>query len=129
MFIWAPNVFWFTVAAAVFGLTTGIAGPAPQAYVADLAGGRNIGARLGVYRSFGDLGFIVGPICVGVLSDTYGYNASLLVNAVLIIASGVLFAVVAKETGGRRLRAALATAASTASTSPTAITHTAHGDD
>jgi len=129
MFIWAPNVFWFTVAAAVFGLTTGIAGPAPQAYVADLAGGHNIGARLGVYRSFGDLGFIVGPICVGVLSDTYGYNASLLVNAVLIIASGVLFAVVAKETGGRRLRAALATAALTAPAPPTAITHTAHGDD
>jgi len=117
LFMWAPNVFWFTVVAALFGLSTGVAGPAPTAYVADLAGGKNIGARLGVYRSFGDLGFIVGPLCVGVLSDGFGYNAALLVNAVLIIVSGILFAVVAKETGGRRVRAALAAA------------ETVHGDD
>ncbi len=105
LFIFSPSVLWFAISAAFLGLSTGIAGPAPSAYVADLAAGKNIGARLGVYRSFGDIGFILGPICMGVVSDAFGYNAALGVNGVLIVVTGIVFALVARETGGRRVRA------------------------
>lgn len=131
LFIWSPNILWFTVSAAVLGLSTGIAGPAPSAYVADLANGKNIGARLGVYRSFGDIGFILGPICMGVVSDAYGYNSALLVNAVLIVVMGVVFGLVARETGGRRLRKAAAAQIVTddAASATAAVRETATGDD
>lgn len=123
----SPNVFWFTAATVLMGVSTGIAGPAPSAYVADLAQGKGIGARLGVYRSFGDIGFILGPIFLGLMADLTGYGAALVVNAVLIIATGIFFALVARETGGRRVRAAAA--AKKDDLVPTAVPETAHGDD
>jgi DHA1 family multidrug resistance protein-like MFS transporter len=125
--ILSPNVFFFTLSVVLFGMSTGIAGPAPNAFVADLAKGQGVGARLGVYRSFGDIGFILGPICMGVVSDRFGYNPALTVNATLIVATGILFAVVAKETGGRKLRAARAAEATARDTAP-APAH-APGDD
>jgi MFS transporter, DHA1 family, multidrug resistance protein len=109
-FIVSPNILWFTLSAALFGISTGIAGPAPSAYVADLAEGQGIGARLGVYRSFGDIGFILGPICMGIVSDAAGYGPALAINAALIITTGLFFALVARETGGKRARAKAATA-------------------
>jgi MFS transporter, DHA1 family, multidrug resistance protein len=109
-FIVSPNILWFTLSAALFGISTGIAGPVPSAYVADLAEGQGIGARLGVYRSFGDIGFILGPICMGIVSDAAGYGPALAINAALIITTGLFFALVARETGGKRARAKAATA-------------------
>lgn len=106
--ILSPNVFFFTLSVILFGMSTGVAGPAPNAFVADLAQGKGVGARLGVYRSFGDIGFILGPICMGIVSDRLGYNPALAVNATLIVVTGLFFAIVAKETGGKRMRAAKA---------------------
>lgn len=126
LFIWSPSVVWFAVAALAFGLSTGISGPAPSAYVADLAAGEGIGARLGVSRSFGDLGFILGPICVGFISDVFDYNEALLVNAAMFLVAGGYFALVARETGGRGLKPAGRAAATPATpTTPEATP----GDD
>ncbi len=124
-FIVSPNILWFTLSAALFGISTGIAGPAPSAYVADLAQGQGIGARLGVYRSFGDIGFILGPICMGLVSDASGYGPALAINAALIITTGLFFALVARETGGKRVRAKAAAAA--ALLKP--VSEPLHGDD
>lgn len=126
-FIVSPNILWFTLSAALFGISTGVAGPAPSAYVADLAQGHGIGARLGVYRSFGDIGFILGPICMGIVSDRTGYGPALAINATLIITTGLFFALVARETGGKRERARVA--ASAASAAPAKLVETTHGDD
>lgn len=124
-FIISPNIFWFTLSAALFGISTGVAGPAPSAYVADLAQGRGIGARLGVYRSFGDIGFILGPICMGIVSDATGYGPALAINAGLIITSGLFFALVARETGGKRARARVAAE----DVAPKGVPEPVHGDD
>ncbi len=126
-FIVSPNIFWFTMSAALFGISTGVAGPAPSAYVADLAQGQGIGARLGVYRSFGDIGFILGPICMGIVSDAAGYGPALAINATLIITTGLFFAMVARETGGKRQRARDAASAQNAGAIP--VPETVHGDD
>ncbi len=126
-FIVSPNILWFTLSAALFGISTGVAGPAPSAYVADLAQGQGIGARLGVYRSFGDIGFILGPICMGLVSDAAGYGPALAINATLIITTGIFFAMVARETGGKRQRAKVAAAARDSVPKP--IPGIAHGDD
>lgn len=122
-FILSPNVIFFTLSAILFGVSTGVAGPAPSAYVADLAQGKGIGARLGVYRSFGDIGFILGPVCLGIVSDHAGYNPALAINAAIIIATGIFFSLVARETGGKRARAKAAGAA------PKTVPEVVHGDD
>jgi len=122
----SPNILWFVVSTILLGVSTGIAGPAPSAYVADLAQGTGIGARLGVYRSFGDIGFILGPIFLGLVSDLTGYGPALAINAVLIIATGTYFALVARETGGKRARAKAAAAEEAA---PRRLPEPVHGDD
>ncbi len=96
----APNVPLLFVGIAIYGAGTGVAGPAPAAYVADLAKGQNYGATLGLFRSMSDGGFVLGPILLGWFADLRGFSFALYVNAVLIIAAGLLFAFFAKEERG-----------------------------
>jgi DHA1 family multidrug resistance protein-like MFS transporter len=98
LFAIAPGTAMFFVAAAIMGTGTGIAGPAPAAYVADLARGENYGATLGLFRTISDLGFVVGPVLLGWLADRSGFAFSLYVNLVLLLISATVFALVAKET-------------------------------
>ncbi len=98
LFAIAPGSAMFFLAAAIMGTGTGIAGPAPAAYVADLARGENYGATLGLFRTISDLGFVIGPVLLGWLADRSGFAFSLYVNLVLLLVSAAIFAVVAKET-------------------------------
>lgn len=93
----AGNVPFFFVAMAVLGAGTGIAGPAPAAYVADLAKGQNYGTILGMFRSISDVGFVVGPILLGWFADLRTYSFSMYINAALLIAAGLTFALLARE--------------------------------
>jgi MFS transporter, DHA1 family, multidrug resistance protein len=102
LFAIAPNVTTFVAAAVVIGIGTGIAGPAPAAYVADLARGRSYGATMGLFRTVSDVGFVIGPVLLGWLADQRGYGFSLYVNAALLLAAGLVFAFVAKEERIRR---------------------------
>lgn len=97
MFAIAPNVITFVAAAMVLGIGTGIAGPAPAAYVADLAKGANYGATMGLFRTVSDIGFVVGPVLLGFLADQRGYGFSMYVNAALLLVARIIFAAVARE--------------------------------
>ena len=91
----------FLLSGVLLGIGTGLAGPAPAAYVADLARPGSYGTTMGLYRTFGDVGVSVGPVLLGWLSDTLGYGAALGLNAVLFIACGAAFGLFARETAGR----------------------------
>jgi MFS family permease len=52
---------------------------------------------MAVYRVFGDLGYIVGPIMVGVLSDLFGLSFPFYAVSAIIVVSTVLVQVFAKE--------------------------------
>ncbi len=97
LFAVAPNITTFVAAAMVLGIGTGIAGPAPAAYVADLARGKSYGTTMGLFRTVSDLGFVVGPVLLGWLADQRSLSFSLYVNAALLLVAGVVFAVVARE--------------------------------
>ncbi len=112
LFATAPGTAMFFVAAAVMGAGTGIAGPAPAAYVADLARGENYGATLGLFRTISDLGFVIGPVLLGWLADRSGFSFSLYVNLILLIVAAAVFALVAKETSVKREMAEPSTAKS-----------------
>jgi len=96
----------FLGTAVLLGLATGIAGASPAAYAADLAPARHRGGTIGLYRTFGDMGFVIGPILLGWVADLSSYATALRLNAALLFVSGLLFLLFARETVGGRRRAA-----------------------
>jgi MFS transporter, DHA1 family, multidrug resistance protein len=97
IFAFAPSVPMFFLAATVLGIGTGIAGPAPAAFVADLARGRSYGATLGLFRTMSDLGFVLGPVVLGLIADHRSFTAALVVNAGLLFVASATFGLLARE--------------------------------
>jgi MFS family permease len=101
MFALSHSFGAFLLSAAVWGVGSGVSGPAPAAYVADIAGAGSRGRVFGLYRSVADLGYIAGPLLLGWLTDVAGYSAPLMITAALFLLSGVLFALFAPELHAR----------------------------
>jgi len=53
---------------------------------------------MGLYRLFGDMGFIVGPIILGIIADIYGLRMPFYFMTGLIAINAVLITIFAKET-------------------------------
>jgi MFS family permease len=53
---------------------------------------------MGLYWLFGDVGFVVGPIILGVIADGYGLRTPFYFMSGLIIVNAALLGVFAKET-------------------------------
>jgi len=98
LFLLAPTYGWFLVACAAWSVAMGISGAAPAAYAADTAPAGMNAAALGTYRMLSDLGYVVGPIALGLAADLAGANAALAATAVMLTAVALLFARLAPET-------------------------------
>lgn len=97
VFWWAPSMTWFAIACALWGIAAAVNGAAPAAYAADKApAGMNAAAMSG-YRGLSDIGYVIGPVMLGLLADWRGAQAGLLVSAVLVAAVGLLFGRYAPE--------------------------------
>jgi MFS transporter, DHA1 family, multidrug resistance protein len=96
----------YVIAACVWGLGSGIAGPAPAAYVADIAPSELRGRAFGLYRSVADSGYIIGPIVLGWMAGWSGYTLPLLLTGGLFLATSTLFGRFAPETGRTKAPAA-----------------------
>lgn len=83
----------FIVGAVIMSLGTGTAGPAPSAFAADITPDHMRGVGIAMYRSAGDVGFLLGPFLLGWLSDQTSIGTSLVVAAVLVTAAGIWFMV------------------------------------
>ncbi|MBC7237636.1 MAG: MFS transporter [Chloroflexi bacterium] len=103
VFSLSGNYALFLIGAALMGLGTGLAGPAPAAYVADLSKAGRHGLTMGMYRTFGDIGVSVGPILLGWLSDQLGYAFALRTNGLMFIITGLAFGLFARETVKRSM--------------------------
>lgn len=99
MLLWgrATDYPSFILAAAVWGLGSGISGPSPAAYVADLAPADLRGRIFGYFRSVSDFGYIIGPLLIGAMIDRFGYGTPLMATAVMFLISGVAFWAFAPE--------------------------------
>jgi MFS family permease len=98
MFALSGSVWLFVVAGFIHGIGTGIVGPAPAAYAADIAPPGMRGIAMGIYRTFGDAGFVIGPLLLGWLADVSSFGWALSFNAALLLFFAFLFAVFARET-------------------------------
>ena len=93
----APSFAWFVVACVVWGVASAVNGAAPAAYAADNAQPGMNAAAISGYRMLSDVGYVIGPIGLGVVVDLAGPEASLGVAAGLIALAGLLFARYAPE--------------------------------
>lgn len=85
----ACTIFW--------SAASGVSGAAPAAYTADIAPPGLTAPTMGLYRALADAGYVVGPLALGAISDVWSTDAALIVTAILLAASGLLFALKAPE--------------------------------
>ncbi len=90
----APIVELYLAGVILAGACIGVVGPASTAYAADHAPDGKFGPAMGVLRTFGDAGFVLGPILAGLAVDysSFGYSAGMTLNAVIVAAGVGIFA-------------------------------------
>jgi len=93
----ATTPAWFAVGLLISSIGTGVSGPAPAAFVADIAPPELRGSAMGLYRTWGDLGLVLAPLLAGLLADATNLETAMLAIAVLIVAAITFFMVVAVE--------------------------------
>lgn len=104
LFCVAPSYAWFMAASIVWGIATSIGGAAPAVYAADSAPPGMNATTLSVFRMTGDVGYVAGPMALGLISDGFGASTALFVAAGLLVLAGGLFATFAPETYSGRSR-------------------------
>ena len=78
------------VVSGVFGLASGLASIPPPTMVGDLAPPGGEGSAVGLYRTAGDLGFIVGPLLMGAVADAGAFSTGFLISGVLLGVAALL---------------------------------------
>lgn len=103
----SPTTLIFVAGNLLLGVATAMAGPAPAAYAADISPPHLRGLGMGLFRTAGDFGFMVGPPMLGAIADVTSYETALVVNAVLM-GLAALFFLSARETLERPIAADVA---------------------
>jgi MFS family permease len=101
LFLAAPSYAWFLAGCVAWSLASGVGGAAPAAYAVDAAPPGMNAAAMSAFRMLADLGYVVGPIALGLSTDLVGANATLGGTAVLLAATALLFARLAPESRQR----------------------------
>ena len=91
-----------SLAAVLLGIGTTGAGQAPLALAMDASISEPKGLSMGLYRLFGDVGFIVGPIALGLIADYYGLRMPFYFTALLVFINAFLILLLAEETYSKR---------------------------
>lgn len=98
VFLVAPSYAWFLAGCVAWSVAAGIGGAAPAAYAADVAPPGMNAAAMSAYRMIGDLGYVVGPVALGIATDLAGADATLTTTSALVVLVALLFARFAPET-------------------------------
>lgn len=100
----AQSYWMFFAGAMLQAVSSALSGPAPTAYAVDISPASARGISLGMFRSAGDFGFMVGPPVIGLIADYASYGWAMSVNGVLMIVTSLVF-LLARETSGKRAAA------------------------
>jgi MFS family permease len=96
----SDSVAVFLAATLLTGLAAGFGGAAPAAYLADIVAPAARGTSVGIYRTFGDVGTMLGPIVLGVAAASWGSAVAALTLAGVVLATTAAFAVLSRESSG-----------------------------
>ncbi len=97
LFSVARNFLELSLVCVLLGVGTSGAGQAPLALASDATMDMPHGLSMGVYRLFGDVGYLVGPISVGAIADMVGLKPPFYVISVIVFASAIIVQIFAKE--------------------------------
>lgn len=96
----------FMLCSIFWSAASGVSGAAPAAYTADIAPPGMTAPTMGLYRALADAGYVAGPLALGIIADMRSPIAALGFTSVLLVSSGILFALKAPESlPGRVARA------------------------
>ena len=96
-FIISHSIIIFLIASILVSITMALSGPAPAAFVVDIAPKEITGMAMSLYRTAGDIGFVVGPPLLGYVADAYNLEMSLFINSILILLAVSYFFIYGKE--------------------------------
>ncbi len=82
---------------ATLGLGTALVYPTMLAAIGDLATPSWRGTAIGVYRLWRDLGYVVGALLAGLLTDFFGTSIAIHAIALLTVCSGIVVAIRLRE--------------------------------
>jgi MFS family permease len=81
----------FMVLMAVMGVTTGFGGVPEAPMLGDVTRPEMKGSAVGMFRFFGDLGFVAGPLAAGWAADAIGFTGAFVISAVpVLVAAGLV---------------------------------------
>jgi MFS family permease len=103
LFLTAGSYVGFLGACVVWSLAVGVSGAAPAAYAADVAPSGMNAAAMSTFRMLADLGYVLGPLVLGIVTDLLGANAALGGTAAALVIVSLLFARLAPESYRARL--------------------------
>jgi DHA2 family multidrug resistance protein len=82
---WASSPFILGALLVIAGLTSGSTAAAPSAMLSDVVPESGSGTAVGVFRFFGDLGFVLGPLVAGVSTGAFGFRWAFTIMALPVL--------------------------------------------
>lgn len=101
-FVWAGNLWQLLLSGVLLGLGEGLGSPAGTVFFADIAPPGLEGVTIGLLRTFGGIGTIIGAMSLGAIADATSFAWSLWVDAIILAASGIGLLLFVRETYRRR---------------------------
>ena len=80
----------WAVSAVVLGVGTAAVYPTLIAQAGDLVAPKSRASAIGLYRLWRDLGYVVGALFAGLLTDLLGFRATILIIALVLVGSSLI---------------------------------------
>jgi MFS family permease len=87
----APAYGWLLFGSGIYGLAAGVGNPVPAVYIANAVEAEAQGLGLGAFRTFNDIGLIIGPLVMGWTIERAGASSGVLFNAALVTLIAIAF--------------------------------------
>ncbi|MCY4556011.1 MAG: MFS transporter [Chloroflexi bacterium] len=101
-FIWAGNLWQLMLSGVLLGMGEGLGSPAGTVFFADIAPPGLEGITIGLLRTFGGIGTVMGALVLGAIADVTSFSWSLWIDAAVLAASGIGLLIFVRETHRRR---------------------------
>lgn len=89
-FIWADSIYHYSILSAILGLGTAMVYPTFLASISENVHPEDRPKSIGTFRLWRDLGYAIGAILTGIISDAFNINTAIFFVGVLTIGSAII---------------------------------------